>query len=265
MTGKIGFIGCGNMAKYIISGMLTSGKFESEDIVVFDINAIQVKELNVNKVDKCEDVFSLCEIVILSVKPNYTKKILIDMYDYINESHVIISIAAGVSILSLESVSNKSTKIIRVMPNSPASVLLGCSSITPNKNVSEEDLRETLKIFDSVGITSVFNEEQIHAVTGISGSSPAYVFMFIEALADAGVLGGVPRDIAYKFAAQSVMGAAKMVLESNIHPAELKDKVCSPGGTTIEAVRVLEDRKMRSSIIEAVVSCIEKSIILSKN
>ena len=156
-------------------------------------------------------------------------------------------------------------KIIRAMPNTPALVNAGMTSVTPNALVTPEDTADVLNIFRCFGEAEVIAEPMIHPVVGVSGSAPAYVFMFIEAMADAAVLGGMPRAQAYKFAAQAVMGSAKMVLETGKHPGELKDMVCSPGGTTIEAVRVLEDRGLRSAVIEAMEKCMEKSEKLSKS
>ena len=156
-------------------------------------------------------------------------------------------------------------KIVRAMPNTPSLVNAGMTSVTPNALVTSEDVADVLNIFRCFGEAEVIAEPMIHPVVGVSGSAPAYVFMFIEAMADAAVLGGMPRAQAYKFAAQAVMGSAKMVLETGKHPGELKDMVCSPGGTTIEAVRVLEDRGFRSAVIEAMEKCMEKSEKLSKS
>ena len=156
-------------------------------------------------------------------------------------------------------------KIIRAMPNTPALVNAGMTSVTPNALVTPEDTADVLNIFRCFGEAEVIAEPMIHPVVGVSGSSPAYVFMFIEAMADAAVLGGMPRAQAYKFAAQAVMGSAKMVLETGEHPGTLKDMVCSPGGTTIEAVRVLEEKGFRAAVIEAMTKCMEKSEKLSKS
>ena len=150
-------------------------------------------------------------------------------------------------------------RLVRTMPNTPAFVGEAMAALCPNKMVTEEDLAAVKTIFESFGKASVVPENMIDVVTGVSGSSPAYVFMFIEALADAAVLEGMPRAQAYEFAAQAVLGSAKLVLESGKHPGELKDMVCSPGGTTIEAVRVLEDSGFRGAVIEATKACIDKA------
>ena len=173
--------------------------------------------------------------------------------------------AAGVTLDQLARALGHDRKIVRAMPNTPSLVNAGMTSVTPNALVTSEDVADVLNIFRCFGEAEVIAEPMIHPVVGVSGSAPAYVFMFIEAMADAAVLGGMPRAQAYKFAAQAVMGSAKMVLETGKHPGELKDMVCSPGGTTIEAVRVLEDRGFRSAVIEAMQKCMEKSEKLSKS
>ena len=173
--------------------------------------------------------------------------------------------AAGVTLDQLARALGHDRKIVRAMPNTPSLVNAGMTSVTPNALVTSEDVADVLNIFRCFGEAEVIAESMIHPVVGVSGSAPAYVFMFLEAMADAAVLGGMPRAQAYKFAAQAVMGSAKMVLETGKHPGELKDMVCSPGGTTIEAVRVLEERGFRSAVIEAMAKCMEKSEKLSKS
>ena len=168
------------------------------------------------------------------------------------------------SIESVENIIGNDKKIVRTMPNTPSLVGEGMTSLSPNKNISKEELDFVKSLFDSLGKSEVVNEDLIHAVIGASGSSTAYAFMFIEAIADGAVRAGMPRDKAYKFAAQGVLGAAKMVLEEDKHPGELKDMVCSPGGTTIEAVKVLEEEKFRGAVIKAVEACVNKSIEMSK-
>src|SRR5699024_8257442 len=158
----------------------------------------------------------------------------------------------------------KKVKVLRAMPNTPALVGEGMTALMPSKEITEEEFREVKVIFESFGKAEIIDENLIHAFTSISGSSPAYVFMFIEALADGGVLQGMPREKAYKFASQAVLGSAKMVLETGIHPGELKDMVCSPAGTTIEAVEALEETYFRHSIMSAVRKCSEKSQRMSE-
>lgn len=263
---KIGFIGCGNMANAIISGILKKGIFTPNEIIVSDISKVgleNVKErLNINITTDNKEVVKKSEVIVLSIKPQYCAEVIKEIKDDIKENQIIVSIMAGQSISKLESLFERKLKIIRTMPNTPALVLEGMTGVCKNELVEEKELDYICKILSSFGKVEVINENLMDVVCSISGSSPAYVFMFIEAMADAGVLNGMPRDKAYKFASQAVYGSAKMVLETGKHPAELKDMVCSPAGTTIEAVRVLEEKGLRSSIIEAMNVCTEKSKLL---
>ena len=179
--------------------------------------------------------------------------------DIVNENKLIITIAPGKTLAWLEEQFGKKLKIVRTMPNTPAMVGEGMTAACPNELVTEEDMKLALEILDSFGKTEVVPERMIDAVVAVSGSSPAYVYMMIEAMADAAVAEGMPRAQAYKFAAQAVYGSAKMVLETGKHPGELKDMVCSPAGTTIEAVRVLEKEGFRSALIEAMKACADVS------
>ena len=197
------------------------------------------------------------EIVILSVKPQYYEQTIAQIRDEITEEQVIVTLAPGKTLEWLKEQFGKTVKIVRTMPNTPAMVGAGMTAACANAEVTKEELEKVLKILRSE--VEVVPEHLIDAVVSTSGSSPAYVFMMIEAMADAAVADGMPRPQAYKFAAQAVMGSAKMVLETGKHPGELKDMVCSPAGTTIEAVQVLEERGFRSAIIEAMRVCAEKS------
>lgn len=268
MDKKIGFIGTGNMASAIIHGIINSHIAPASQLFVFDIDSSKTAglraETGVIAAESAAAIVETCDIVFLAIKPHIVPLVLKEIASGIKSSHVLVSIAAGVTLSQLAEQAGHHVKIVRVMPNTPAMVNAGMSSLTPNSLVEEQELAEISQIFDSFGQSAVVPENLIHAVTGISGSSPAYVFMFIEALADAGVLGGIPRPQAYQFAAQTVLGAAKMVLETGEHPAVLKDMVCSPGGTTISAVKTLEEKGLRSAVMEAVVSCMNKSKKLSE-
>ena len=180
------------------------------------------------------------DILFLAVKPVYYKSVIDEIKDIVSSDQIIVTIAAGKSIAWVEEAFGGARKIVRTMPNTPALVGEGITAVCTNSNVSESDLSNVMDLLESFGKAEVINENVMDAVVAVSGSSPAYVFMFIEAMADAAVAEGMPRAQAYKFAAQSVLGSAKMVLETGKHPGELKDMVCSPAGTTIEAVRVLE-------------------------
>lgn len=265
---KIGFIGGGNMAKAIIGGLVKSGQIAPSNIWVFDrkaeTNEALAREFGIQAAESAEALAREVDILFGAVKPNVILKVLKDLASQLKKEALVISIAAGVTLDSLATVLGHDRKIVRVMPNTPALVNEGMTSVTPNVLVEQPEIDEVVTMFESFGKAAVVSEYLIHSVVGVSGSAPAYVFMFIEAMADAAVLGGMPRAQAYQFAAQAVKGSAQMVLESGKHPAELKDMVCSPGGTTIEAVKVLEEKGFRAAVMEAMQQCMAKSEALSK-
>lgn len=267
MSKKIGFIGGGNMGGAIIGGIISSKFFDALDILVYDKNAQALKNLNktygINTDYTLSDVIK-ADIIFLSIKPNIIYSVIDEIKGTVNKNAVIVSIAAGQSIEKLtKAFENPSLKLVRVMPNTPALVKEGMSAVSLNdvmqKRENKEDVQIVMDILTGFGKAEIVPETLMDTVTGVSGSSPAYIFMLIEAMADAAVMGGMPRNQAYTFAAQSVLGSAKMVLELDKHPGELKDMVCSPGGTTIEAVKILENDGFRSSIMNAIDACIKKS------
>lgn len=265
---NIGFIGCGNMAQAIIGGIIKSRYVSSQSIIASNpsngkLQLVKDKDNILTTLHNIE-VAKFADIIILSVKPNKYGIVIDEIKDFIKPNVVIVSIAAGISINFVEKAFGKSIKLVRVMPNTPALVGEGMSALSFNAHVNLEEKLEVIKIFESFGKAETLDESLMDAVPAISGSSPAYVFMFIEALADGAVLSGIPRDKAYKMAAQSVLGAAKMVLETGKHPGELKDNVCSPGGTTIEAVYTLENNNFRGTIMSAMESCTAKSKKMSQ-
>ncbi|KGT86756.1 pyrroline-5-carboxylate reductase [Erwinia typographi] len=268
MEKKIGFIGCGNMSKAIIGGLVSSGQIRPENIWVFDrkpaTNEAMQQQYGITPGASAEEVAKQADILFGAVKPNVILTVLKDISGSLNKDTVVVSIAAGVTLDSLATVLGHDRKLVRVMPNTPALVNEGMTSVTPNVLVSKEEADEIVDIFSGFGKAALVPEYMIHAVVGVSGSAPAYVFMFIEAMADAAVLGGMPRAQAYQFAAQAVKGSAQMVLETGKHPGELKDMVCSPGGTTIEAVKVLEEKGFRAAVMEAMQRCMAKSEKMSK-
>ena len=199
------------------------------------------------------------DVLVLAVKPFQFESVIREIAEFVNMNTVVISIAAGQSIADIEGFFGKEIKLVRTMPNTPALVLEGATGMCFNELMQDEEKQMAINLFESFGIVEVVSENMIDTVIGVSGSSPAYVFMFIEAMADAAVADGMPRDKAYKLAAQSVLGSAKMVLDTGRHPGELKDMVCSPGGTTIEAVRVLEEKGLRSAVIEGQKACVQKA------
>ncbi|HKS33383.1 MAG TPA: pyrroline-5-carboxylate reductase [Enterobacteriaceae bacterium] len=269
MDKKIGFIGCGNMGQAILGGLIASGQVQPGQVWVYTPSPDKLSALRdrygINVAQSAQEVAQVADIVFGAVKPGIMIKVLSDITSSLNKDTLVVSIAAGITLDQLARAMGHDRKIIRTMPNTPSLVNAGMTSITPNALATPEDIADVLTIFRSVGDVEVVAESMIHPVVGVSGSAPAYVFMFIEAMADAAVLGGMPRAQAYKFAAQAVMGSAKMVLETGKHPGELKDMVCSPGGTTIEAVRVLEEKGFRAAVIEAMSKCMEKSEKLSKS
>ncbi len=260
---KIGFIGLGNMASAMIGGILKNGICNPADIVGSDLSgaAIQaVKDAHgIRTVSNNVDVVSESDIIILSIKPQFYEVVIKEISGFVTKDQIIVTIAPGKTTGWILEKFGKTVKTVRCMPNTPALVLEGCTGVCKNEHVTDIEMEKVLKIIQSFGIARVVPENLMDVVVGVSGSSPAYVFMFIEAMADAAVADGMPRALAYEFAAQSVYGSAKMVLETKKHPGELKDMVCSPGGTTIQAVRVLEERGLRSAVMEAQMKCVEKS------
>lgn len=259
----IGFIGNGNMGRAILGGILSNGIAVAKNIIVSDVDEDGLKITSgkygvMTSDDNCE-VSSKSEILFLAVKPNVVYKVIDQIKDHIDENTLVISIVAGQSLSKITEAFGKEIKLIRVMPNTPALVGEGMAALSPNENVTENEKATALKIFNSFGKAEILPEYMMDAVTAVSGSSPAYVFMFIEAMADAAVIGGMPRSQAYTFAAQSVLGSAKMVLDTGKHPGALKDMVCSPAGTTIDAVGMLESEGFRGAVIKAMTACMEKS------
>ncbi|MEE1315208.1 MAG: pyrroline-5-carboxylate reductase [Faecalimonas sp.] len=262
-TKKLGFIGCGNMASAIMGGILKQGLMEASDIIGADVFAPsreKVKaELGIVIAENNKEVVEQAEVFVLSVKPQFYAEVIAEIKDSVRDGQVIITLAPGKTLAWLEEQFGKAVKLVRTMPNTPAMVLEGMTAACPNQYVTEEELTYACEILRSFGDVEVVPEKMIDAVVAVSGSSPAYVYMLIEAMADAAVAEGMPRDKAIKFAAKAVLGSAKMVLETGRHPGELKDMVCSPGGTTIEAVKVLEETGFRGSIMQAMEVCAEKS------
>ena len=259
---KLGFIGYGNMARAIVSGVVDSGIISKNDIIVADAADAAVKKATEQGLTVIADNRQLAQqsgVLFLAVKPQYYAEVIAQIRDCIKAETVVVTIAPGWSLAKLAEAFGKDIKIVRTMPNTPAMVLEGMTAACPNDYVSDSELEYVISLLQAFSQCAVVKEQMIDAVIAVSGSSPAYVYMFIEALADGAVLYGMPRDLAYRFAAQAVLGSAKMVLETGLHPGVLKDMVCSPGGTTIEAVRVLEERGLRSNVIEAMCACVEKS------
>ena len=266
---KLGFIGAGNMATAMMSGIVSGEIFRANEIIMSDVSSDRLafisEKYGVEVTTDNIAVAKNAEVMILAVKPQYYTQVITEIAPFVTKEQLIITIAPGQTLSSLtERFGSDDLKIIRTMPNTPAMVGAGITAVTLNANVTAEELEYVRTILGGFGISEVISEHLMDAVVSVSGSSPAYVFMFIEAMADAAVADGMPRAQAYRFAAQAVMGSAKMVLETGKHPGELKDMVCSPAGTTIEAVRVLEEKGLRSAVIEAMKACTERSRSLGK-
>lgn len=265
----VGFIGLGNMACAMIGGMLEKGVVQPGEIIG-SARTKKTLEMAQNKygittTPDNEEVAKEADILFLAVKPIVFPEVIEEIKDVVRGETIIVSIAAGRDLAYLrETFGRPSLKLIRCMPNTPALVMAGCTGVCPGQRVTDGDIDKVMKLLRSFGTASVIPERLMDVVIGVSGSSPAYVFLFIEAMADAAVAGGMPRKQAYEFAAQAVMGSAKMVLETGMHPGQLKDMVCSPGGTTIDAVKVLEEKGFRAAVIDAVEACIEKSKDMAK-
>ena len=268
MARTLGFIGNGNMGKAMIGGIIESEVFDKANIIVSDIYEEGLEKTRLDygvKVTRDNiELAKKADIIILSIKPNLYSRIIEEIRDIVKEEVIIITIAAGKSIESTVKSFKRDIKVVRVMPNTPALVGEGMSALSFSENIASEEKQIVTNIFNSFGKSEEVEEYLMDAITAISGSSPAYVYLFIEALADGGVLEGLARDKAYKFAAQAVLGSAKMVLETGQHPGALKDMVSSPGGTTIEAVAKLEEKGFRDGIISAVKTCADKSREMSK-
>lgn len=259
----IGFIGGGQMAEALIRGILNAGLASAERIMVVEPDAGRQDYLRqAYSVQIARDGASLAagsRILILAVKPQVMGKVLAQYRGQITEQHLVISIAAGITIKALAAGLGQEIRIIRVMPNTPALVLAGASALAPNSRASAEDRATAKQIFSAIGTCVEVSEPQLDAVTGLSGSGPGYVFAFIEAMVDGGVLAGLPRPVAEQLVLQTVLGSAKLALETGEHPAVLKGRVTSPGGTTITGLQVLEESGFRGAVMTAVQAAAERS------
>lgn len=263
---KIGFIGLGNMASAMIGGIIKKGIYAPADILGCDNNAASVQKAvdSFGMTGKATnlDVVKEADILVLSIKPQVYPVVIEEIKGAVKDEAIVISIAPGKKLAWLTGLFGKDEeafKLVRCMPNTPALVGEGCTGVTFSQAISADEKETVMTLLNSFGRANEVPEHLMDAVVGVSGSSPAYVFMLIEAMADAAVADGMPRAQAYEFAAQAVYGSAKMVLETGKHPGELKDMVCSPAGTTIEAVAVLEEKGFRAAIIEAQRACTKKS------
>ena len=259
----IGFLGAGKMATALARGFVRAGIVTPKHIIAGDVSAAAraafTRETGAKATAANADVLKSASVLVLAVKPDQAAGVLAGLRDCFTGDHLLISIAAGVTLAKMEAALPAGSRVIRVMPNTPALVGAAAAAFALGKSAAAADGELTLKLLSAVGRAVQVKESLLDAVTGLSGSGPAYVYRFIEALSDGGVAAGLPRDTATRLAAQTVLGAAKMVLETGQHPGALKDQVTSPGGTTIEGLHELEKGRLRATVISAVRAATEKS------
>ena len=266
-AGRIGFIGGGNMAEAFIKGLINGGYPAAELLVAEPTESRRTflsRTYGVTTTGDNLEVVEFATIIILAIKPQLAASVIPPLAAACTAQKLLISILAGVSTATLEELFGKTPRVVRAMPNTPALIGAGAAGLCCGRYASAEDLSLAQQLFTTFGMACIVSEEQLDAVTGLSGSGPAYIFTVIEALADGGVQEGLPRDIALALATQTVLGAAQLVKESGEHPALLRDKVCSPGGTTIAAVQVLEEKGLRAALMAAVAAATRRSRELGK-
>jgi pyrroline-5-carboxylate reductase len=266
---RIAFLGAGAMGEALMRGLISAGVYSPSQIVVYDPSAERLQfVVNSLQIEEAQDATAAAkdaDVLIVAVKPNMVSKALAPLRDSFSPAQTVISIAAGVTIKQLEANFAQAVPVIRVMPNTPALVGHAATAIALGTHAGEEQRLLAHRIFGAVGIAVDVEEKLLDAVTGLSGSGPAYIYIFIEALSDAGVKMGLPRDVSTRLAAQTVLGGAQMVLQTGSHPGELKDKVTSPGGTTIAALHALESGGLRAAVYDAVEASTIRSRELSKD
>jgi len=268
LSGTVGFIGCGQMSSAILQGMISSKIVEPKQIICSDASEKQlasVRALGVRTTLDNAAVAQQADYIILGVKPNIIASVLTQIRSHIKPEQLLISVAAGVNMSSMAALCPPKTKFARVMPNTPCLVGSGATGVALGTDATEQDERIVHRIFSAVGVVQHLQEENLNAVAGVSGSGPAYIFVLIEALADGGVRAGLTREVAQSLAANTVLGAAKMVLQTGKHPAQLKESVTSPGGTTIAALHSLEQNGFRGAVMDAVLASASKSAEMSKS
>lgn len=264
---RFGFIGVGNMGEAILRGMISGAVLPPDQIRIYDPDVRKVEmlvaELGVSSAEGMRALAESCDMLLLAVKPDVCGRV-IEEHRGLFQEKALISIVTGWSGEKLQDNLPESARVLRVMPNTPAMVGEGMTVFETNDTLKDDERQFAERLFCAIGRVVSVKPELLNATIGVSGSGPAYVYLFIEALADGGVRAGLPRNKAYELAAQTVLGAAKMVLETAQHPGKLKDAVCSPGGTTIEAVASLEKNGLRNAVIEAVQVCVDKADQLSR-
>lgn len=259
----LGFLGAGKMASALAKGFLRAKLLTAEQLIASDVMARARtafrKETGAKTTARNAEVVAFARVLVLAVKPDQTDTVLADICEHFTPKHLLLSIAAGVPLAKLEARLGEGARVIRVMPNTAALVGSSASAYALGQHARPEDAKLAGKLLHSVGLAFQVKEPLLDAVTGLSGSGPAYVYQFIEALSDGGVAVGLPRDTSTQLAAQAVLGAARMVLETGLHPGALKDQVASPGGTTIEGIHELEKGGLRGTVMNAVRAAAEKA------
>lgn len=265
---RFGILGTGNMGEAILRGVVSGGAVKAEQVAIYDVNAEKAKTLahtlGVQAMESIPALFKASDVVLLAVKPNVCESVF-NKYRVDFSDKAIISIIAGWSQQRLHKCLPNDVRILRVMPNTPAMVGEGMIVFEKGNTLTDNEEAFAIKLFRTIGRVVTVDGCLMDAVTAVSGSGPAYAYVFIEAMADGGVLRGLPRSVAYELAAQTVLGAAKMVLDTGKHPGELKDNVCSPNGTTIAAIASLEKDGFRSAVIEAEDACWRRAKEMSGN
>ncbi|QIB68864.1 pyrroline-5-carboxylate reductase [Aminipila butyrica] len=265
---RVGFIGAGNMGGAILRGCLASGQVLPTEVCVCGRSPEKLEalcqELGVQSCGSIRELVESSQVIMLGVKPNMFPEVLPQVAEAYSSDKVLVSMAAGITMASIGEGVSQSAKIIRVMPNTPAAVGEAMTSVSRNPQVNDEEFAEILELFQSIGRAEEVKEELIHCVIGVSGSSPAYTYMYIDALAEAAVKNGMEKEQALVFAAQSVLGAAKMVLETGVDPVQLRINVCSPGGTTIEAVERLQHLGFAEVVQSGFQAAVDKSRKMSR-
>jgi pyrroline-5-carboxylate reductase len=268
LSAKIGVIGAGKIGAAIARGVIRGGLVKKEQVMASDVSKALTQALTAETgIATTADNSAVCdfaEIVILAVKPQIIDGVLQEIAGKLGAAKLLVSVAAGVPLARLEGNLRRGSRVVRVMPNLPCVIGAGAAGYAGGAHATADDLEKVGAILNSFGVALPVEEKYLDAVTGLSGSGPAYVFLFIEALADGGVEAGLPRDVALKLAMQTVYGAARLALESSKHPGELKDEVASPGGTTIAGIYALEQKSFRGTVMDAVVKATQRSKDLGK-
>ncbi|MCL2865228.1 MAG: pyrroline-5-carboxylate reductase [Lachnospiraceae bacterium] len=258
---KIGFIGCNNMSGAILHGALEGRALSKENVYVYDINPVVIERmtsLGVNVVANNHELCQKSDLIVLGTKPQHLEGALLECGNAL-DGKAVVSIAAGITIERIDAMIVGKARILRIMPNTPSMVNAGANVFCLETDLKEDEKETVVAIFNAIGMVEWVPERLINAISGMSGGGPAYIAMFIEAMADAGVKNGIPREMAYRLSAQTCFGTAKMILETKMHPGMMKDMVTSPGGTTIEGVEALEKGGMRYAVMDCITRATKKA------